>query len=149
MVGLRVIHTSLCLERRLSFLGRVVPRLPTAPQTSSSPPHTTTTPFSPQGESLVSGMVPGSAMAFKADKSALDRPELLCFPSKSEAMFVPDSLIFRSARARNCTHTHTHTLAQAHMRTHTRTSTCAHAHTHIFRTVPTLSGRGTLTSYCV
>ena len=48
------------------------------------------------GESLVSGMVPGSAVAFKANKSALDSPEVLCYASKSEAMYVRDSLIFRS-----------------------------------------------------
>lgn len=54
------------------------------------------------GESLVSGMVPGSAVAFKAPKSALDRPEVLCYASKSEAMVVRDSLIFRCVRARAC-----------------------------------------------
>lgn len=45
-------------------------------------------------------MVPGSAMAFKAKKDALDSPEVLCYASKSDAMFVPDSLIFRWVRAR-------------------------------------------------
>ncbi|GFR47292.1 hypothetical protein Agub_g8979 [Astrephomene gubernaculifera] len=51
------------------------------------------------GESLVSGMVPGSAVAFKALKeprSGLDSPEVLCYASKSEAMYVRDTLIFRS-----------------------------------------------------
>jgi len=48
------------------------------------------------GESLVSGMVAGSAIAFKASKDALDNPEVLCYASKSEAMFVRESLIFRS-----------------------------------------------------
>ena len=48
------------------------------------------------GESLVSGMIPGSAIAFKANKAKLDSPEVLCYASKSEAMFVPESLIFRS-----------------------------------------------------
>ncbi|GIL92123.1 hypothetical protein Vretimale_14920 [Volvox reticuliferus] len=50
------------------------------------------------GESLVSGMVPGSAVAFKAvkDSGGLQSPEVLCYASKSEAMFVRDSLIFRS-----------------------------------------------------
>ena len=49
------------------------------------------------GESLVSGMVPGSAVAFKAKKEGkgLDEPELLCYASKGEGMFVPSSLIFR------------------------------------------------------
>lgn len=47
---------------------------------------------------MVSGMVPGSAVAFKAVKDAagLQSPEMLCYASKSEAMFVRDSLIFRS-----------------------------------------------------
>jgi alpha-glucan,water dikinase len=44
----------------------------------------------------VSGMVAGSAIAFKATKDNLDNPEVLCYASKSEAMFVPESLIFRS-----------------------------------------------------
>ncbi|PNW80482.1 hypothetical protein CHLRE_07g319300v5 [Chlamydomonas reinhardtii] len=50
------------------------------------------------GESLVSGMVPGSAVAFKAakDEAGLGSPEVLCYASKSEAMYVRDSLIFRS-----------------------------------------------------
>lgn len=50
------------------------------------------------GESLVSGMVPGSALAFKAKKAdkGLEEPELLCYASKGEGMFVPSSLIFRS-----------------------------------------------------
>ncbi len=53
--------------------------------------------FRDAGESLVSGMVPGSAVAFKATKGAgLDNPEVLCYASKSEAMYVRDSLIFRS-----------------------------------------------------
>ncbi len=48
------------------------------------------------GESLVSGMIAGSAIAFKANKAALDQPEVLCYASKSEGMFVRESLIFRS-----------------------------------------------------
>ncbi len=44
----------------------------------------------------MSGMVAGSAIAFKATKDNLDNPEVLCYASKSEAMFVPESLIFRS-----------------------------------------------------
>ena len=50
----------------------------------------------PSGESLVSGMIPGSAIAFKANKAHLDSPEVLCYASKSEGMFVRESLIFRS-----------------------------------------------------
>jgi alpha-glucan,water dikinase len=41
-------------------------------------------------------MVAGSALAFKANKSELDSPEVLCYASKSEGMFVGESLIFRS-----------------------------------------------------
>jgi len=48
------------------------------------------------GESLVSGMVPGSSIAFTARKDNLDHPETLSYASKSEGMFVRDSLIFRS-----------------------------------------------------
>ncbi|GMH39379.1 hypothetical protein BSKO_07277 [Bryopsis sp. KO-2023] len=48
------------------------------------------------GESLVSGMVPGSSMAFTAKKSDLDDPQVLLYPSKSAGMYVRDSLIFRS-----------------------------------------------------
>lgn len=48
------------------------------------------------GESLVSGMVPGSSVAFKAKKDRLDEPEVLAYASKSEGMFVRESLIFRS-----------------------------------------------------
>jgi hypothetical protein len=48
------------------------------------------------GESLVSGMIAGSAVAFKANKQSLDNPETLCYASKSEGMFVRESLIFRS-----------------------------------------------------
>lgn len=48
------------------------------------------------GESLVSGMVPGSSMAFAAKKNNLDNPEVLLYPSKSAGMFVKESLIFRS-----------------------------------------------------
>ena len=47
------------------------------------------------GESLVSGMIAGSAVAFKANKAKLDSPEVLCYASKSEGMFVRESLIFR------------------------------------------------------
>ncbi|GFH15447.1 PPDK_N domain-containing protein, partial [Haematococcus lacustris] len=47
-------------------------------------------------ESLVSGMIAGSAVAFKANKQDLNSPEVLCYASKSEGMFVPESLIFRS-----------------------------------------------------
>lgn len=48
------------------------------------------------GESIVSGMVPGSSLSFYAKKDALEKPEILMFPSKSDGMFVPESLIFRS-----------------------------------------------------
>ena len=41
-------------------------------------------------------MIPGSAIAFKANKAKLDSPEVLCYASKSEGMFVRESLIFRS-----------------------------------------------------
>jgi Pyruvate phosphate dikinase, AMP/ATP-binding domain len=47
------------------------------------------------GESLVSGMVPGSSIAFSARKDALDAPQTLSYASKSEGMFVRESLIFR------------------------------------------------------
>jgi len=60
-------------------------------------PHTPRLPLPlPAGESLVSGMVAGSAVAFKATKGKLDEPEVLCYASKSEGMFVDESLIFRS-----------------------------------------------------
>lgn len=48
------------------------------------------------GESLVSGMVPGSSMAFVGNKANLDNPQVLLYPSKSAGMFVSESLIFRS-----------------------------------------------------
>uniref|UniRef100_A0A383VC26 Uncharacterized protein n=1 Tax=Tetradesmus obliquus TaxID=3088 RepID=A0A383VC26_TETOB len=48
------------------------------------------------GESLVSGMVPGSSIAFAARKDNLEHPETLSYASKSEGMFVRESLIFRS-----------------------------------------------------
>jgi alpha-glucan,water dikinase len=49
------------------------------------------------GESIVSGTVPGSALAFKARKDDLDNPTIVLYPSKSQGMFVKeDSLIFRS-----------------------------------------------------
>eukprot|EP00210_Caulerpa_lentillifera_P004353 g4151.t1 len=48
------------------------------------------------GESLVSGMVPGSSMAFVGNKANLDNPKVLLYPSKSNGMFVRESLIFRS-----------------------------------------------------
>ena len=41
-------------------------------------------------------MIPGSAIAFKANKAHLDSPEVLCYASKGEGMFVKESLIFRS-----------------------------------------------------
>ena len=47
------------------------------------------------GESLVSGMVPGSSIAFTARKDDLDSPHVVSYASKSEGMFVPESLIFR------------------------------------------------------
>lgn len=47
------------------------------------------------GESLVSGMVPGSSIAFAARKDNLDAPQTLSYASKSEGMFVRESLIFR------------------------------------------------------
>jgi hypothetical protein len=49
------------------------------------------------GESLVSGMVPGSSVAFAARKDNLDQPQTLSYASKSEGMFVRESLIFRCA----------------------------------------------------
>lgn len=48
------------------------------------------------GESLVSGTVPGSALSFVAQKTDLRNPQVKTFPSKSNGMFVPESLIFRS-----------------------------------------------------
>ncbi|KAK9867578.1 hypothetical protein WJX84_002715 [Apatococcus fuscideae] len=48
------------------------------------------------GESIVSGMVPGTALSFLARKTSLDSPEVVMFPSKSDGMFVSESLIFRS-----------------------------------------------------
>jgi len=49
------------------------------------------------GESIVSGTVPGSALAFTARKNDLDNPTIVLYPSKSQGMFVrEDSLIFRS-----------------------------------------------------
>jgi alpha-glucan,water dikinase len=49
------------------------------------------------GEAIVSGTVPGTALAFTARKDALNDPHVLLYPSKSEGMFVADgSLIFRS-----------------------------------------------------
>uniref|UniRef100_A0A7S1X676 Pyruvate phosphate dikinase AMP/ATP-binding domain-containing protein n=1 Tax=Tetraselmis chuii TaxID=63592 RepID=A0A7S1X676_9CHLO len=48
------------------------------------------------GETLVSGQFPGKGMSFAASKRDLDNPRVLAYPSKSAAMFVPDSLIFRS-----------------------------------------------------
>lgn len=50
------------------------------------------------GESLVSGMVPGSSIAFAARKDNLDAPQTLSYASKSEGMFVRESLIFRCVR---------------------------------------------------
>lgn len=47
------------------------------------------------GESLVSGMVPGSSIAFAARKDNLDQPQTLSYASKSEGMIVRESLIFR------------------------------------------------------
>jgi hypothetical protein len=44
----------------------------------------------------VSGTVPGAALTFSARKDALDSPAVLLYPSKSEGMFVDESLIFRS-----------------------------------------------------
>ena len=41
-------------------------------------------------------MVAGSAVAFTANKKQLDSPEVLCYASKSEGMFVRETLIFRS-----------------------------------------------------
>ena len=48
------------------------------------------------GEAIVSGAVPGTALAFAARKGALDAPRVLAYPSKGDGYFVPDSLIFRS-----------------------------------------------------
>lgn len=52
------------------------------------------------GESLVSGMVPGSSVAFAARKDNLDQPQTLSYASKSEGMFVRESLIFRCGPGR-------------------------------------------------
>jgi len=49
------------------------------------------------GESLVSGMVAGSSIAFAVRKDDLGSPHVLSYASKSEGMFVPESLIFRWA----------------------------------------------------
>lgn len=48
------------------------------------------------GESIVSGTVPGSALAFSARKEDTGAPTVLLYPSKSEGMRVVESLIFRS-----------------------------------------------------
>jgi alpha-glucan, water dikinase len=48
------------------------------------------------GETLVSGTVPGSALSFSAPKSDTSAVTVLTYPSKSHAMYVPESLIFRS-----------------------------------------------------
>lgn len=48
------------------------------------------------GESIVSGMVPGTSLSFTARKDDLESPKVVTYPSKSEGMFVPESLIFRS-----------------------------------------------------
>lgn len=40
-------------------------------------------------------MVPGSSIAFAARKDNLDQPQTLSYASKSEGMFVRESLIFR------------------------------------------------------
>ncbi|WPT16709.1 Alpha-glucan water dikinase [Picochlorum sp. SENEW3] len=49
------------------------------------------------GESIVSGTVPGSALAFTAKKNDLENPKIVLYPSKSQGMFVrEESLIFRS-----------------------------------------------------
>jgi alpha-glucan,water dikinase len=40
-------------------------------------------------------MVPGSSIAFAARKDNLDNPVTLSYASKSEGMFVRESLIFR------------------------------------------------------
>ena len=48
------------------------------------------------GEALVSGMTPGSSFSFTAKKNDLNKIEILSFYSKSQGMFIRDSLIFRS-----------------------------------------------------
>ncbi|KAL4448876.1 hypothetical protein ABPG77_007593 [Micractinium sp. CCAP 211/92] len=48
------------------------------------------------GEAIVSGTVPGTSLTFTARKDDIDNPKVLLYPSKSDGMFVPDSLIFRS-----------------------------------------------------
>ncbi|KAK9816496.1 hypothetical protein WJX72_001009 [[Myrmecia] bisecta] len=48
------------------------------------------------GESIVSGMVPGSSLSYIVNKNDLENPKVLMYPSKSDGMFVPESLIFRS-----------------------------------------------------
>lgn len=48
------------------------------------------------GETLVSGMVPGQSLSFKATKDNLNHPHILSYPSKSKELYARDSLIFRS-----------------------------------------------------
>jgi alpha-glucan,water dikinase len=48
------------------------------------------------GEAIVSGMVPGTSLSFTAKKDALGNPQIVAYPSKSDGLFVPESLIFRS-----------------------------------------------------
>ncbi|GAB4820070.1 hypothetical protein N2152v2_007116 [Parachlorella kessleri] len=48
------------------------------------------------GEAIVSGTVPGASLGFVASKDDLDNPRVVMYPSKSEGMFVRESLIFRS-----------------------------------------------------
>ena len=54
------------------------------------------------GEAIVSGAVPGSALAFVARKAGLAEEgeradiKILAYPSKAAGFFVPDTLIFRS-----------------------------------------------------
>lgn len=48
------------------------------------------------GEAIVSGTVPGTALTFVARKDDIGNPRVLLYPSKSEGMFVDESLIFRS-----------------------------------------------------
>lgn len=95
-----VIHTHQQTQSRQHVHLLVAPR----PQTPTHPHHPPTNHqvfcelVKGLGESLVSGMVPGSSVAFAARKDALDNPQTLSYASKSEGMFVRESLIFRWVR---------------------------------------------------
>lgn len=71
------------------------PPSPPPPRSPKHPPKVFCELVKGLGESLVSGMVPGSSIAFAARKDNLDAPQTLSYASKSEGMFVRESLIFR------------------------------------------------------